>query len=47
MNWIFETYSNVYSAAMMQGSKQADYLACAKVDATKKVSTFSRLFGRR
>jgi len=47
MNWIFETYSNVYSTAMLQDSKHVEYLASAKTDATKRVSTFSRLFGRR
>jgi hypothetical protein len=25
MNWVFETYSNVYTTAMMQDMKQADF----------------------
>lgn len=46
MNWIFETYSNVYSSAMMQNSKHEAFAAPAKADAPKTVSTFARLFGR-
>ncbi len=46
MNWIFETYSNVYSSAMMQNSKHDVFAAPAKTVASKTVSTFARLFGR-
>lgn len=30
MNWILDTYSNVYSTAMMQGQTAAVYAAPAK-----------------
>jgi hypothetical protein len=30
MNWIFEAYSNVYSAAMMQDGKHPSHVAGAK-----------------
>jgi hypothetical protein len=40
MNWVFETYSNVYSTAMMQDTKVA-----VKAEAARK-SIFLRLFGR-
>lgn len=44
MNWIFEAYSNVYNAALMQDTKQSSYVAPAnKVPATG----IARLFGRR
>ncbi len=42
MNWVFETYSNVYSTAMMQDTKTV-----RKAKADKSVrGTFARLFGR-
>jgi hypothetical protein len=45
MNWIFETYSNVYTTAMMQDAKSGNHAAVAK--ATKKSpGAFARLFGR-
>jgi hypothetical protein len=34
MNWIFEAYSNVYNAAMMQDQSRASHVATAK-DATE------------
>lgn len=40
MNWVFETYSNVYSTAMMQDVKSA-----AKAPIARK-SILVRLFGR-
>jgi hypothetical protein len=40
MNWVFETYSNVYSTAMMQDMKFAPK---AK---TERKSVFARLFNR-
>ena len=43
MNWVFETYSNVYSTAMMQDTR----LPKAPVaKAAKPVSAIARLFGR-
>ncbi|MBI2719857.1 MAG: hypothetical protein HYX36_14035 [Rhizobiales bacterium] len=43
MNWVFDTYSNVYKAAMMQDVNYADHAATAKERAHGKRSTF---FGR-
>jgi hypothetical protein len=40
MNWVFETYSNVYSTAMMQDMKVASKAPVAKA------SLLVRLFGR-
>jgi hypothetical protein len=40
MNWVFETYSNVYSTAMMQDTKFAPKASIARK------SLFVRLFGR-
>jgi hypothetical protein len=40
MNWVFETYSNVYSTAMMQNMKVAPKAAVAKK------SVLVRLFKR-
>jgi hypothetical protein len=40
MNWVFETYSNVYSTAMMQDVKTAP-----KTNVARK-SILVRLFGR-
>ena len=44
MNWIFETYSNVYSTAMMQDNRPVKAVTAPK--AAKPASTLSRLFGR-
>lgn len=43
MNWVFETYSNVYSTAMMQDQRPAKAPAAKAV---KPVSAIARLFGR-
>ena len=43
MNWVFETYSNVYSTAMMQNTRPAKASVAKTV---KAVSTIARLFGR-
>ena len=43
MNWVFETYSNVYSTAMMQDKRLPKAPA---TKAVKPVSTIARLFGR-
>ncbi len=40
MNWVFETYSNVYSTAMMQDVKVAHKATVARK------SVLARLFGR-
>jgi hypothetical protein len=40
MNWVFETYSNVYTTAMMQDMKVAN-----KAPVARK-SVLARLFGR-
>jgi hypothetical protein len=45
MNWVFETYSNVYNTAMMQDTKSPRSVTAAKSDKTVR-STFARLFGR-
>ena len=36
MNWIFEAYSNVYNAAMMQDQSRPSYVATAKNGAEPK-----------
>lgn len=41
MNWIFEAYSNVYNAAMMQDQSRLDHAATAKKELESK--RFSRL----
>jgi hypothetical protein len=40
MNWVFETYSNVYSTAMMQDVKSVPKAAVVRK------SILGRLFGR-
>ena len=46
MNWIFEAYSNVYNAAMMQHNRSQVYAASAKDATESKASFLVRLFGR-
>jgi hypothetical protein len=46
MNWIFETYSNVYNAAMMQPAGRDVYAADAKSSGQPKAGVFARFFGR-
>ena len=47
MNWIFEAYSNVYNAAMMQDQSRASYVATAKKGAEpKSVSLLQALRSR-
>jgi hypothetical protein len=46
MNWIFETYSNVYHTAMMHDVKRAEHAAPAKKAVHGKASALARLFGR-
>jgi hypothetical protein len=43
MNWIFETYSNVYSTAMMQDTKIVRNAATAK---NAKAGLIARIIGR-
>jgi hypothetical protein len=41
MNWIFETYSNVYNAAMMQDQSRPNHAASAKnTTESKRFSLF-------
>jgi hypothetical protein len=44
MNWVFETYSNVYGTAMMQDMK---FVAPAKKTSTGFKATIARIIGRR
>ena len=46
MNWIFETYSNIYNTAMMQPSRHQVYAASAKNNSEPKASFLARLFRR-
>ena len=45
MNWVFETYSNVYNTAMMQDVKVGSNVAAAKKSAKAK-GAVARLFSR-
>jgi hypothetical protein len=45
MNWVFETYSNVYTTAMMQNPKMERDIASAKSN-SKVRGSIARLFGR-
>ena len=48
MNWILDTYSNVYSTAMMRVSEMQHYAAIAKkMDERRSAPMMNRLFGRR
>jgi hypothetical protein len=46
MNWIFEAYSNVYSAAMMQDQSRPSHVATAKDTSEPKRSTLFKPFFR-
>ncbi len=46
MNWIFEAYSNVYKAAMMQDQSPSNYAAYAKVAPEKKGFSLLKPFAR-
>jgi hypothetical protein len=46
MNWIFETYSNVYNAALMQDSRRPLPAATAKGNPVTKFRLIGRLFHR-
>ena len=47
MNWVLDTYSNVYRAAMMQSQSVEYHAAPAKERAHGKRHTIFGLFGRR
>lgn len=47
MNWIFDTYSNVYTTAMMQDQKSAHHAALAKDRANAKRSPILGFLTRR
>ena len=44
MNWIFEAYSNVYNAAMMQDQSRPSHVATAKNSVESKRFTLFRPF---
>jgi hypothetical protein len=46
MNWVFETYSNVYSTAMLQDVKSVRNFAEAKKSGSKVRGVIARLMGR-
>ncbi|MBK1866934.1 hypothetical protein [Taklimakanibacter albus] len=46
MNWIFEAYSNVYNAAMMQDQKHPANVATAKNGAEPKSFSLFKPFVR-
>jgi hypothetical protein len=47
MNWILDTYSNVYKTAMMQSQEAVQNAAPAKERIHAKRASLSALFGRR
>ena len=47
MNWVFDTYSNVYSTAMMQSQSAGQNAASAKESRHGKRRSILGLFGRR
>lgn len=47
MNWVFDTYSNVYQAAMMQSQTSENHVAPAKERIHGKRHSILGLFGRR
>ena len=46
MNWIFEAYSNVYNAAMMQDQSRPSHIATAKSGAEPKSFSLFKSFVR-
>jgi hypothetical protein len=46
MNWIFEAYSNVYNAAMMQDQSRLNHAATAKNDVETKRFSLLKPFSR-
>lgn len=47
MNWILNTYSDVYATAMMSDSKGERHVATAKSRAPEKRTAFFGLFNKR
>ena len=47
MNWILNTYSDVYATAMMSDSKDERHVAAAKSHAPAKRQSLFGLFNRR
>ena len=47
MNWIFDAYSNVYNAAMMQAQSDRHNAATAKERPHVKRTSILGIFGRR
>jgi hypothetical protein len=47
MNWILNTYSDVYATAMMSDSKGERHVATAKVSAPSKRPGVFSLFSKR
>lgn len=47
MNWVFDAYSNVYNAAMMQTQTRGHDVATAKEQVHVKRSPILGFFGRR
>lgn len=47
MNWVFDTYSNVYTTAMMQPHETKQIAAVAKDRTHAKRSAIFRFFGHR
>jgi hypothetical protein len=47
MNWVFDTYSNVYSTAMMQSHEAVQNAAPAKERVHVKRTAILKFFGRR
>jgi hypothetical protein len=46
MNWVFDTYSNLYAAAMLQEQNHERHAASAKKRASGERLLVLRLFGR-
>jgi len=46
MNWVIETYSNVYNTAMMQDAKSSRHVATAKDRSDAKRPSFLGRFFR-
>lgn len=46
MNWIFDTYSNLYTTAMMQEQNHVYHAATAKEPTRGRYSSKLKLFGR-
>ncbi len=46
MNWIFDTYSNLYTTAMMQEQNHVHHAATAKEPTRGRCAPILKLFGR-